>query len=97
MIKLILENLFFYFVVKLTHSTFRSKIFTFLSTDELVQVLKLFGYMEDKSGKTSGSAVRFIRENSFSQIRFHKPHPQKIIKRYILQYIKETLESEGLL
>lgn len=65
--------------------------------DELVQVLKLFGYMEDKSGKTSGSAVRFIRENSFSQIRFHKPHPQKIIKRYILQYIKETLESEGLL
>lgn len=65
--------------------------------DELVQVLKLFGYMEDKSGKTSVSAVRFIRENSFSQIRFHKPHPQKIIKRYILQYIKETLESEGLL
>lgn len=65
--------------------------------DELVQVLKLFGYMEDKSGKTSGSAVRFVRENSFSQIRFHKPHPQKIIKRYILQYIKETLESEGLL
>ena len=65
--------------------------------DELVQVLKLFGYMEDKSGKTSGSAVRFIRENSFSQICFHKPHPQKIIKRCILQYIKETLESEGLL
>lgn len=49
--------------------------------DELVQVLKLFGYMEDKSGKTSGSAVRFIRENSFSQICFHKPHPQKIIIR----------------
>lgn len=65
--------------------------------DELVQLLKLFGYAEDKSGKTSGSAVRFIRENSFSQIRFHKPHPQKIIKRYILHYIQEILESEGLL
>lgn len=41
--------------------------------DELVQFLRIFGYTED----TSGSAVRFIREKSFSQIRFHKPHPQK--------------------
>jgi len=65
--------------------------------DELVQLLNLFGYTEDKSGKTSGSAVRFIKEDGFSQIRFHKPHPQKIIKRYVLQYIKETLESEGML
>ena len=65
--------------------------------EELVQLLKLFGYVEDTSGKTSGSAVRFIRDKDFSQIRFHKPHPQKIIKRYILQYIKEILESEGLL
>lgn len=45
--------------------------------DELVQFLRIFGYTEDTSGKTSGSAVRFIREKSFSQIRFHKPHPQK--------------------
>lgn len=65
--------------------------------DELVQLLKIFGYVEDVTGKTSGSAVRFIREKNFSQIRFHKPHPQKIIKRYILQYVKEMLESEGLL
>ena len=50
--------------------------------DELVQLLKIFGYAEDVTGKTSGSAVRFIREKNFSQIRFHKPHPQKIIKRY---------------
>lgn len=65
--------------------------------DELVKLLQLFGYSEDRSGKTSGSAVRFIREGSFAPIRFHKPHPQKIIKKYILAYIKETLEREGLL
>lgn len=65
--------------------------------DELVQFLKIFHYYEDLSGKTSGSAVRFIREGVFSVIRFHKPHPQKIIKKYVLRYIKELLESEGLL
>lgn len=51
--------------------------------DELVKLLQFFGYFEDKSGKTSGSAVRFVREESFAPIRFHKPHPQKIIKKYI--------------
>jgi len=65
--------------------------------EELVQFLQLFGYTEEKSGRTSGSAVRFIRTDSFAPIRFHKPHPQKIIKRYIIRYIKETLEKEGLL
>lgn len=67
------------------------------SYEELVQFLLLFGYTEDKSGKTSGSAVRFSRDETFAPIRFHKPHPQKIIKKYILKYIKEVLESEGLL
>ena len=65
--------------------------------DEMVQLLGLFGYEEDNSGKTSGSAVRFVRDGEFSQIRFHKPHPQKIMKKYILRYIREILESEGLL
>ncbi len=67
------------------------------SYEELTQFLQLFGYTEDKSGKTSGSAVRFSRNGIFAPIRFHKPHPQKIIKKYILKYIKEVLESEGLL
>lgn len=65
--------------------------------DELVQILQCFGYSEDKTGKTSGSAVRFTRGENYAPIRFHKPHPQKTIKKYILRYIKETLESEGLL
>lgn len=65
--------------------------------EELVQFLQLFEYFEDNAGKTSGSAVRFVRKESFAPIRFHKPHPKKIIKRYILKYIRETLESEGLL
>lgn len=67
------------------------------SYEELVQLLQLFGYTEDKLGKTSGSAVRFSRNEAFAPIRFHKPHPQNIVKKYILRYIKEVLESEGLL
>lgn len=31
--------------------------------DELVQFLQYFGYSEDMTGKTSGSAVRFTRED----------------------------------
>lgn len=68
-----------------------------LTYDELVKTLQCFGYSEDKIGKTSGSAVRFTRKESDIPIRFHKPHPQKNVKKYILRYIKETLESEGLL
>lgn len=65
--------------------------------DELVQFLQYFGYSEDMTGKTSGSAVRFTREDKFAPIRFHKPHPQKTVKKYVLRYIKETLEKEDLL
>lgn len=67
------------------------------SYEELVQFLQFFGYTEDRSGKTSGSSVKFSCDKTFAPIRFHKPHPQKIVKKYVLSYIKETLEREGLL
>lgn len=30
-------------------------------------------------------------------IRFHKPHPDKVIKTYLMKQIKTVLEKEGLL
>ena len=67
-----------------------------LTYDELVQVLKYFGYSELTTGKTAGSAKKFKNENK-DLIIFHKPHPGNIIKSYIINQIIEKLERNGLI
>lgn len=71
----------------------KPKNFTY---EELVQILKRFGYTEFKTGKTSGSAVRF-KNDSNDIIMFHKPHPGNIIKSYVIDQIIEKLERSGLI
>ena len=65
--------------------------------NELVALLKGFGYKEFAKGKTSGSRVIFINEEIGSSILIHKPHPQKEIKKYILKQVLESLTELGLL
>ena len=71
------------------------KDFTF---DDVVTLLASFNFFEIKTGKTSGSAVRF-KNNVFPHepIIFHKPHPQNIIKIYVLKSIIECLMRCNLL
>lgn len=61
--------------------------------DELKRLLARFGYAEQK-GK--GSRRKFKAENRPTLI-LHEPHPGKIVKQYALRYVKEVLETEGLL
>jgi hypothetical protein len=61
--------------------------------DELKRVLAQFGYAEQK-GK--GSRRKF-RAERLPTLILHEPHPGRIVKVYALRYVKETLESEGLL
>jgi len=62
------------------------------SFDEVVAVLASFGFFEVKTGKTSGSAVRFKNEDfPHEPIIFHKPHPQNIVKVYVLKSIISCL------
>ncbi|MCD8031372.1 MAG: type II toxin-antitoxin system HicA family toxin [Bacteroides sp.] len=62
--------------------------------DELVSLLNYFEFYEVKKGKTSGSAVKFVNSAFLSEpIMFHKPHPQTIIKKYILLGVKGVLEN----
>lgn len=63
------------------------------SWDELVQLLNFYGYQEAKTGKTSGSRVKFINQER-QIIKTHKPHPKNIIKNYVLNEIKEKLNLE---
>jgi hypothetical protein len=58
--------------------------------DELVTLLGYYGFKETKTGKTSGSRVKFINQNGIA-INIHKPHPSGILKHYQLKQIKEML------
>lgn len=61
--------------------------------EELVKVLKHYGYQElSKKGKTGGSRRKFVNKNN-DIINLHKPHPQNIVKQYA---IRQVLEKIGI-
>lgn len=70
----------------------RPKDFTF---DEMKSLLSYFGY-ELKQGGT-GSGVKFAKEGSNDVINFHRPHPDGILKSYLLDQVIEKLRKDGLL
>lgn len=68
----------------------------FLFSD-LEKILTSFGYVELKTGKTSGSRVAYFNTKTKHIIRMHKPHPKPIIKIYQINYLIEELKKEGFL
>ena len=70
----------------------KPKDFTF---DEMVLLLSYFGY-ELKQGGT-GSGVKVIKEGSNEVINFHKPHPNGVLKKYVLDQVTEKLRKDGQL
>ena len=70
----------------------RPNDFTF---DEMVPLLSYFEYKLKQSG--TGSGVKFINENTNEVINFHKPHPNGVLKRYVLDQVIEKLRKDGLL
>jgi predicted RNA binding protein YcfA (HicA-like mRNA interferase family) len=71
----------------------RPKDFTW---DELTSLLKTLGYVQRKSGKTGGSRRRFVHPTG-PIITLHKPHPNRIVKMYVIDYILELLRREGMI
>lgn len=71
----------------------KPKDFTFL---ELVALLGKMGYQVSKTGKTSGSRVRFENDEG-DYIRLHKPHPRSILKSYQVDDIVSALRERGLI
>ena len=70
----------------------KPKDFTF---DEMVALLSYFGYKLKQGG--TGSGVKFIKEDSNQVINFHKPHPNGVLKTYILEQVIEKLRKDGLI
>lgn len=60
---------------------------------ELVRLLGDFGY-EERDGR--GSRKKFVCDGR-AAIILHKPHPGNIVKLYIVKYVYDQLESEGLI
>ena len=70
------------------------KDFTF---DEVETLLESLGYKKVNKGKTGGSRVMFVNDESNVKILLHKPHPRKELLEYQVRQLKEQLEQEGLL
>ncbi len=70
----------------------KPKDFTF---DEMVTLLSYFDFYLKQGG--SGSGVKFIKKNSNEVINFHKPHPNGILKKYILEQVIDKLRKDGLI
>ena len=62
--------------------------------EELVGLLTKLGFTELQG---NGSRVKFYRRDIDRVIHMHKPHPAKIIKRYVLNEVVEVLTKEKLL
>jgi hypothetical protein len=65
--------------------------------DEMSHMLRGFGYVEIKSGKTAGSRVVFFNKLDGHIIRLHKPHPGNIMKRYQLELVEGALRAKGMI
>lgn len=72
----------------------KPKDFTF---KEMKKLLKGLGYREIKSGATAGSRVAFFHDDFHHIIRIHKPHPEKTMKRYQLDFIEDELKKREIL
>lgn len=55
-------------------------------------LLLALGFEISNKGKTSGSRVKFFKDDVF--IGLHKPHPRKELLSYQLKQIIETLTEE---
>lgn len=65
-----------------------------LTWQELVLILKFCGYKELSPGKTGGSRIKFADEQKHI-ITLHRPYPNPIVKRYVLEQLITTLKENG--
>ena len=61
--------------------------------DEAKSLLTKLGFQESNKGKTSGSRVKFHRNED--DIMFHKPHPTNILRREAVKYLLRELTESG--
>ena len=61
---------------------------------EAKSLLTKLGFKEKNKGKSSGSRVKFSRQNG-NDILLHKPHPTNILKHGALRFLLQALKESG--
>lgn len=67
------------------------------SFDETVRMLRYLGYEVHNKGTTSGSRIRFLNKATGAFIDLHKPHPDSIMKEWMMKAIYVHLKNRGLI
>jgi hypothetical protein len=60
--------------------------------DELKRLIGKYGYSQNNKGKTSGSRIKFEKDDSDIYLDLHRPHPKNILKPYQILDILEFLK-----
>ena len=61
--------------------------------EEAKKLLENLGFIEYNKGKTSGSRVAFINKEAHIKIELHKPHPNNILKLYVIKNLLDVLRQ----
>lgn len=72
----------------------KPKDFTFQEAERL---LSFYGFRRDNRGKTSGSAVRYVKDSVPIGLYLHRPHPGNTMKEYQLDELIDVLKQGGAL
>lgn len=65
--------------------------------NELEYLLNKLGYIEKKTGKTSGPRKAYVNLMNKHIIRIHKPHPGNEVKAYVKKEILKMLKENGII
>lgn len=74
----------------------KARLFTYpkdFTWEELLVVLRSYGYEQLKQGKTGGSRRKFKDERNHI-ISLHEPHPSNIVKSYAIEQVVEALQQK---
>ena len=63
---------------------------------ELVRLLEGLGYSEARTGSSGGSRRRFVHPDA-PTISLHEPHPNRIVKWYVIDELLRLLTEEKLI
>ena len=67
-----------------------------LEWPEFIKIMSYFGFEIKTKGITGGSRRVFENPNGI-KLYFHEPHPDNIVKTYIIKQTVEILKKEGLI
>ena len=59
--------------------------------DELVSLLNYYGFEQFNAKR--GSGRKFYNSNTGTLISCHEPHPDNIVKKYVLEDVKHKLDE----